>query len=599
MSHIGYKSEFKQTLVESFLNWWSKANELCRNARFSQWHKVLTGLKDNRDIRILKPDKGQGSVILNTADYNAKLLQIISDPNKFTRVTTQDYTTIIKNENSLKYYLKKYIKPHVTRAIYDSIVPTGSQPGYLYGLAKIHKEGVPLRPVVSMLNTAPYNLSQYLNSLIVPHIDSSLTVSSSTEFVEQLKNFQFQPNLRFISLDIVSLFTNIPLQQTINVAADLVYGTPNHPRYSKESFKRLLEFATSGEFLFNGIYYRQVDGISMGSCLGPVLANLFLGHFERSWLASSVDKPLFYRRYVDDTFLIIDENFDTDRFVQHMNAQHENIKFTIEYETSASLSFLDVLISRSVSSMSTTVYRKSTFSPLAMDFHSLVPHTWKRGLILCFLKRAFRLCSTWPAFHLEMSFLRDYFQKNSFPKRFFSQILNSFLRFELSSQITSPTNYNHYKYFTLPYYGYPTISLMRQLQRITDRIGSDTKFAFSTFKVGSYFRLKSPPVDLLRANVVYQFSCVNDSRTTYVGRTIRHLKTRMDEHRHQPSAVRSHLDSCSDCETDFPNRFTVIDKAPYESILSIKEALCIKQFKPSLNTQLRLHGASRLLHLFD
>jgi hypothetical protein len=73
----------------------------------------------------------------------------------------------------------------------------------------------------------------------------------------------------------------------------------------------------------------------------------------------------------------------------------------------------------------------------------------------------------------------------------------------------------------------------------------------------------------------------------------------MKEHRTTNSAVKSHLNSCDDCINDFDNRFGIIDTAPYESILAIKEALCIKESDPSLNKQLLYKGSSVLLSVFD
>ena len=71
--------------------------------------------------------------------------------------------------------------------------------------------------------------------------------------------------------------------------------------------KRLFSFATSRtNFLFNGCYYDQIDGVAMGSPLATILANLFMGFHEDQWLSNYKDfQVLFYLRYVDDTFFLI------------------------------------------------------------------------------------------------------------------------------------------------------------------------------------------------------------------------------------------------------------------------------------------------------
>ena len=63
--------------------------------------------------------------------------------------------------------------------------------------------------------------------------------------------------------------------------------------------------------MFNGVYYSQIDGVAMGSPLGPTLANLFLAYHEENWLNDCPIqfKPTYYRRYVDDIFLMFPERW--------------------------------------------------------------------------------------------------------------------------------------------------------------------------------------------------------------------------------------------------------------------------------------------------
>ena len=79
------------------------------------------------------------------------------------------------------------------------------------------------------------------------------------------------------SLDVDSLFTNIPLDETIEIVTKKVFAKKNKVNgLSRTDFRRLLALSTKGTvFLFDGCYYRQKDGVAMGSPLGPVLANAF------------------------------------------------------------------------------------------------------------------------------------------------------------------------------------------------------------------------------------------------------------------------------------------------------------------------------------
>ena len=81
----------------------------------------------------------------------------------------------------------------------------------------------------------------------------------------------------------------------------------------------------------------------MGSPLAPVLANLFMGHHEKDWLQKYKGPEVrFYRRYVDDTFCLFNNDNDASQFFDFINSQHTNIKFTMEKEENHKLPFLDV-----------------------------------------------------------------------------------------------------------------------------------------------------------------------------------------------------------------------------------------------------------------
>ena len=118
------------------------------------------------------------------------------------------------------------------------------------------------------------------------------------------------------SFDISSLFTNVPLEETINICPDALYcdDSDAQPFISKAVFIELMKSATSGvEFSFNDILYKQTEGVAMGSPLGPALANIFVGFYEEK-LFSQISKPSTYFRYVDDTFAIFCNEEELENF---------------------------------------------------------------------------------------------------------------------------------------------------------------------------------------------------------------------------------------------------------------------------------------------
>ena len=84
------------------------------------------------------------------------------------------------------------------------------------------------------------------------------------------------------SFEIKSLFTNIPLTETLNICVQNLYRNQAHVNnFTKSSFYKLLKITMSESFfIFDEKFYEQCDGVAMGSPLGPTLANVILCHFE-------------------------------------------------------------------------------------------------------------------------------------------------------------------------------------------------------------------------------------------------------------------------------------------------------------------------------
>ena len=216
-------------------------------------------------------------------------------------------------------------------------------------MAKVHKPAVPLRPVISMINTPTYHLSKYLDNLIRPYCPCTYTVKSSLDFVNKLKQINME-DMFFVSYDVVGLFTNIPVKTAIDNVCDRIFNSDDarHGRfpYTKLQLKTLLDLANNNIFSFNGQLYNQVDGVSMGNPLAPILADFFMNNLEETIFSHRKNFfPLHYYRYVDDTFCVFNNKDNAEKFLDFINTIHPNIKFTIEYEKDVSLAFLDTEVS--------------------------------------------------------------------------------------------------------------------------------------------------------------------------------------------------------------------------------------------------------------
>ena len=178
------------------------------------------------------------------------------------------------------------------------------------------------------------------------------------------------------SLNVDSLFTNIPLEETVNTCINQLFeNTHTVEGFTKSDFKQMLCLATKESyFIFNGLLNKQTDGVAMGSPFGPSLANTFLSYNEKNWSKSCPQgfKPVFYRRYVDIIFVLFKSNDRLKYFQELLISCHINMSFSMETEIQNKFSFLDIEIIREQGKFSTTIYRKPTVSGVYSNFGSFL-----------------------------------------------------------------------------------------------------------------------------------------------------------------------------------------------------------------------------------
>ena len=141
-----------------------------------------------------------------------------------------------------------------------------------------------------------------------------------------------------------------------------------------------------------------------------------MGYHENKWLNSKESSAvLCYKRYVDDTFCLFKCETDVERFLNFLNRQHPNIKFTIEKEKNNQLPFLDILNDSSSNKLVTSVYRKPTYSGLLTNYNSFTSPNYEKGLIKTLIHGTFRINCTWSGFYYDILNLKSVLQKNEFP----------------------------------------------------------------------------------------------------------------------------------------------------------------------------------------
>ena len=205
-----------------------------------------------------------------------------------------------KNINNFFNRLEK--SGSLTTEQYKKIKTVGSRLGILYRLRKVHKTIIdvcpPFRPIFSAIETTSYKLARFLFTKLSSIMFNEFTVKYSFAFGEEILH---QGSKLFMgSLDVDSFFTNIPLKETINIGASLLYNNKDFKEGIKKSkFKNLLSLATQESCLIFNVLYKQKDGMAMGLHHGPTMTKVFVSFYEVKWLEQCLKKfkPVFYRRF--------------------------------------------------------------------------------------------------------------------------------------------------------------------------------------------------------------------------------------------------------------------------------------------------------------
>ena len=401
------------------------------------------------------------------------------------------------------------------------------------------------------------------------------------------------------SLDVDSLFTNVPLDETIDICVNELFKNNNTIRgLNKKQMTEMLSLTTKESIiLFDMTFYTQIDGVAMGSPLGPSLANVFLCHHEIKWLHDCPKrfKPVFYKRYVDDIFVLFKKPEHVKLFVDYMNSKHKNIKFSFETEKDGKMPFLDVNVFRENGKFVTSVYRKETFTGVYTNFSSFIPLEYKFGLVYTLLNRCFSLVSDMSKFHFEIEKLKKILLLNGYSNKFIDKCIFHFLNklfIKKPSVVTVPKKQ---LYIVLPFLGKISAivksglvkSLHKRLPFCKIRVVFKT-----TNRLKNYFSFKDTISEPLRSCQIYNFTC-GSCNASYHGKTFRHMKVRVSEHQGVSprtgkllkgtlsTSVRDHMLVC-DHKVSWED-FKILGRESNHWLLEIKESLFIKRDKPSLN----------------
>lgn len=356
----------------------------------SLYSKAKKFLKSNDQLLIVKSDKGNVTVAINKSDYHNKVLTLLNDELVYKKLNRDPTSNIIRQNNDLVKKLQRgrYIDDITAKKLktYKGISPR------LYGVVKIHKEDCPVRPIVSTVNSPTSELVKFITKILTVSFQeyNQFSIKNSAIFAAKVNDLQLPDGYVLVSLDVVSLFTNIPLQLTIDVITEEWQLIQDNTDIPLEEFIHILEFIFNSNYLlYLGQHYSQTFGCPMGSNISPVLANIIMTKVLKHSISRLHFQPPFLFQYVDDLILSIPEG-SSQSTLEIFNSYNQHIQFTIEEEKNMAVPFLDTLVIRTENNrVQLDWYQKPTSSGKYINFQSYHNSKMKYNVILGMKKRIY------------------------------------------------------------------------------------------------------------------------------------------------------------------------------------------------------------------
>ena len=390
--------------------------------------KALKELANNVSFIIRPADKGAATVLWPRDMYLKEGYRQLSDPDFYRKIPTD--LTEIHRVRVNKFVEDMFQNGEIHENVKKYLLDISCRTSELYLLPKIHKNKHPPpgRPIISANGCPTEKISQFVDHFLNPAMQKLKSfVKDTTHFLRILSGLQQLPeDTLLVTLDVESLYTNIPIALGLEAAKITLQNTRTNPsvKPTNVSLLDLLKMVlTYNNFQFNGQHFLQISGTAMGTRVAVAYAVLALGLFEDRFVYTYHTQPLVYLRYIDDIFICWTKGRESlDLFIEHLNSSMECFNFTQEI-SSVSVNFLDTCISLDKGKLKSDLYSKPTDSHNYLRYDSAHPQRCKDSIPYSQFLRIRRICSDITDFAQHALTFKAFFLERGYPDKLLEEAL--------------------------------------------------------------------------------------------------------------------------------------------------------------------------------
>lgn len=406
---------------------------------------IIQFLRSQKGVKYVKADKGGCLILLYEDDYEKLVKKHLSDENTYKLVNSHETTFTnekiksLTNEyhgclqsNEIKFlcdFEPKISKFHVLPKLHkcQEIIQICENTCTSYVKIGFCPLDLTSRPIVNNIESSTSHLSHFIDKILSPfmHISSSY-IKDSFDFVNQIPRYKLNPT--FISLDIQSLYTVIPHDYGLHA---IQYWLEKYPekldaRFSPYFILEALQIILNNNiFQYKQDFYKQINGVAMGTKVAPKYAHLVVAFFEVNLkkdclenYGETITNQIFhhYFRFLDDIFILTDiSDSHITSFISLIQSQHQAFKFSVEISKTTA-HFLDVQIHNRHNYIMTDMYHKPTDSFQYVHFSSSHPRHIKRNIPYCLATRIKRIVNTKNARQIRYKELESRLKSLNYPQ---------------------------------------------------------------------------------------------------------------------------------------------------------------------------------------
>ena len=576
-------------IITNYKNNFNKKNPHIKQQKslLNKVNKTKTFLKKNKNLLILNPDKSNKTVIMYENDYDTKINDLLQDHNTYKELKSDPTNIYQKNNNSLisRWENLMYISPNTAK----NLKILNAQPPRIYGLPKLHKEGIPLRPIVSCIQSPFEKLSKFLKNILQNIVNqNNYYIKDSVDFKNKIKNINIPNEYTLISLDVVSLYTSIP----IALAKEII--TKKFDKINQFTDIPLIEFLEAVEltlkstyFMYKKKFFKQIDGCAMGASISSVIAQLVMEDLEETILKNLNFHIPFFFRYVDDCITAVPIN-KTQAILDKFNSYHNKLQFTIETEKQNKIAFLDLTLHHKNNNIKTEWYTKETWSSRYLNYNSQHPMSQKKSVIIGLADRAIKLsCPEYRENSIKKA--KEALKLNHYPEKLINTIFKERIH-KFYNQNPQKNTSKKQNYLSLPYIP----GLSEKIKNTFEQHNITIAHKGHNLLKSNFSKLKSKIPDNKKSHIVYQIPCKNCD-SVYIGQTSQYLKNRVNSHKFDKTnktALTTHTQEKKH-SFDFEN-IKILRTENHTKKREIYETIEIQKNKKNINFKTDTKGLSKI-----